>query len=188
VPGELIVVTGPPGAGKSTVARVLTETFSPSALVTGDDFFGFVRAGWIEPWLPEAGRQNEVVLTAAAAAAGHLASGGYTVVYDGVVGPWFLPLFAAATGLAELGYVVLLPTEELCVTRVSTRSGHGFTDTDAAREMHRQFDRADVEARHVLRDPVASPAAVATAIRERLARGTLRHLTPAIRPSTPSDR
>ena len=64
--GELIVVTGPPGAGKSTVARVLADRFPRSALVTGDSFFAFVSGGWVAPWLPEAHEQNDVVLRAAA--------------------------------------------------------------------------------------------------------------------------
>jgi hypothetical protein len=54
--------------------------------------------------------QNDIVIQAAAAAAGRYASGGYMTVYDGVVGPWFLPTFAIATGLVCLDYLVLLPS------------------------------------------------------------------------------
>lgn len=171
----LIVVTGPPGAGKSTVADELVRAFPSSALVIGDDFFRFVRGGWIEPWLPEAHRQNETVVAASAAATGRFVSGGYTVVYDGVVGPWFLPAFAAATGAAELAYAVLLPPEDACLTRVATRAGHGFTDADAARRMHREFATADVDERHVLRDPAGRPADLAAEILDRLDRGLLRY-------------
>lgn len=173
----LIVVTGPPGAGKSTVAQVLGDGFPRSALVRGDDFFGYVTRGWIEPWLPAAHEQNDVVLRAAASAAGRFAAGGYTVVYDGVVGPWFLPAFAAATGLDALSYVVLLPSEGVCVARIGGRSGHGFTDADATRRMHRQFAETDVAARHVLVAPRGSPAEVAAAIRERWAGGSLHYPT-----------
>src|SRR5258708_34860826 len=84
---ELVVVTGPPGAGKSTIAELLVSDFDPSALVAGDQFFGFLRAGSIAPWLPQAHQQNEVVILSAAAASGRLARGGVTVVYDGVLGP-----------------------------------------------------------------------------------------------------
>ena len=51
VVGELLIVTGPPGAGKSTVAPPLAEHRTPSVLIEGDEFFGFLRRGRIEPWL-----------------------------------------------------------------------------------------------------------------------------------------
>ncbi|MGB9280109.1 MAG: AAA family ATPase, partial [Pseudonocardiaceae bacterium] len=142
--GSLLLVTGPPAAGKSTVARILADRFEPSAVVGGDAFFGFLTRGAIPPWLPEANDQNDIVVHAAAAAAGQYASGGYLTVYDGVVYPWFHPAFATATGLAHPDYLVLLPSLERCVERVRTRRGHGFTDEGATRAMHGDFARADV--------------------------------------------
>jgi cytidylate kinase len=147
---ELIVVTGPPGAGKTTASHALAALFERSALVAGDDFFAFIDQGYVAPWTREAHQQNDIVIAAAAAAAGRLAAGGYTVVFDGVIGPWFLHAFAAATGLGAVHYVVLLPPERTCVERVRSRVGHGFADLDATRHMYRQFAAADVATRHVL--------------------------------------
>lgn len=48
--GDLIVVTGPPGAGKTTVSRILSHLFEPSARISGDEFFGFIEQGYLAPW------------------------------------------------------------------------------------------------------------------------------------------
>ncbi|MBK5288082.1 MAG: AAA family ATPase [Acidimicrobiia bacterium] len=149
----LIVLTGPPGAGKSTVAAALVQNFDQSVLVEGDAFFGFLASGAIPPWLPESHRQNEIVTQSSGRATGQFAAGGYTTVYDGMVGPWFLPTFAAATGVDVLHYVILFPTIETCLHRVATRSGHGFSDDAATRKMHGEFARAAIDARHVVVDP-----------------------------------
>src|SRR3954467_3610914 len=86
--GSLIVVTGPPGAGKSSVARVLADAAHRSVLIEGDAFFGFLASGAIEPGLPASSDQNTIVTQAAASAAGAFVRGGYATVYDGIVGPW----------------------------------------------------------------------------------------------------
>jgi len=150
--GELLIVSGPPGAGKSTLARRLVDERSPSVLVEGDEFFRFLRRGRIEPWLVEAHEQNETVTIAAGAVTGSFVRGGYWTVYDGLIGPWFLPRFAGAAGLERVHYLVLLPDVDVCVQRVATRVGHGFTDEAATRHMHSEFERATVDPRHVVRD------------------------------------
>lgn len=147
--GSLLIVTGPPGAGKSTVAALLAARYDLSALVEGDAFFAFLRSGAIEPWLPASQTQNEVVTDAAASATAAFVAGGYDTVYDGVMGPWFLPAFARRMQLREFDYAVVLPSVDACVERVATRAGHGFTDESATRSMHAQFDGHRPADRHV---------------------------------------
>lgn len=170
---ELIVVTGPPGAGKTTVARALVQLFDPSALVVGDDFFSFVQRGYLSPWTAAAHPQNEVIVAAAAAAAGRLAAGGYTVVYDGLIGLGFLETFTEAARMDTVHYLVLLPPEHVCLDRVRHREGHGFTDLDAARHMYRDFADAHIATRHVLATDDATAETIASSIPGRVTAGSL---------------
>jgi hypothetical protein len=144
-------------------------------LVEGDAFFAFLARGAIPPWLPESRDQNETVTRAAASGAGRYADGGYLTVYDGVVGPWLLPTFLAATGLPRLDYVVLQPSVEQCIDRVATRRGHGFADEGATRKMHQEFAQADVDRRHVLVDPPDSADRVADLVLAERAAGRLQY-------------
>jgi hypothetical protein len=60
------------------VARILSGLFDSSALVSGSDFFAMIDRRYLPPWTTEAHRHNEIVVGAAATAAGCWASGGYT--------------------------------------------------------------------------------------------------------------
>jgi hypothetical protein len=115
-----------------------------------------------------------VVIEAAAAAAGRLTEIS-SVIYDGVLGPWFLPAFARATGLAYLQYVILLPPLEVCLDRVQTRVGHGFSDVSVTRDLYEQFASAAVDSRHVISKPDDLPAQVAELISRSLQDGQFRY-------------
>ena len=172
--GSLLIVTGPPGAGKSTVARLLADAVSPSVLVEGDAFFAFLASGAIDPWLPASHEQNTVVTRAAGKATGEFVAGGFSVIYDGVIGPWFLDTFLTTAGLRDVDYAVLLPPVEVCQQRVTERLGHRFTDVAATSWMHQQFTDADLDQRHVLRSH-GNARETADAIQHAMTSGMLRH-------------
>ncbi|HEV7720896.1 MAG TPA: AAA family ATPase [Iamia sp.] len=171
--GDLLVVSGPPGAGKSAIAAAVADRWDPSVLIEGDAFFGFLRRGAIQPWRVEANAQNAVVAAATGAAAGRFAAGPAMVVYDGVVGPWFLPTFLGHAGLVSCSYAVVLPPLEQCLHQVRTRVGHSFTDEAAARHMHDQFARTAIDPRHVFANPAGAFDATVEAVVAAHAAGTL---------------
>jgi hypothetical protein len=141
----------------------------------GDLFFRFVTNGYIDPWLAEAKDQNQVVIESAALAVGRMTSR-FHVVYDGVLGPWYLPTFIEVSGLEALHYAVLLPPLSVCAERVAARAGHGFKDLDATEHMWREFKRGTEGGleRHIL-DDLASPTMIAQQIAKRVCDGTLRY-------------
>ena len=88
----VMALSGPPGAGKSTIAGRLAEAFDRCVVIDGDGFFRSVRSGWIPPWRPEADPQNQTIIRAIGAASRPFAEAGYATIVDGVIGPWFLPV------------------------------------------------------------------------------------------------
>jgi predicted kinase len=175
-PGRLIVLTGPPGAGKSTVARLLADRWPLSVHLHSDDFWHFIRQGWIAPYLPQAHRQNQTVIDALAHAAVGYAAGGYQVTCDGIVGPWFIDVFraAAASRAVPLHYIVLRPDQTTTLHRATNRTGDALTDPEPIRSLHQQFTDLGPFEEHVLDSTRLTPQDTADAVMHGLSEGTFR--------------
>lgn len=171
--GDLVIVTGPPGAGKSATAAVLAGSFDCSALIPADWFFGLWRGGAIDPWLPEAAKQTAIAAEAAARTAGIFARSVDWVVYDGFLPPRHLSQFLSLAAVTVVHYAVLLPPAETCLARVGSRTGHGFSDENATRAMYSDFAEVGVPDRHVITGAGTGPKGVAREVRIRLTAGEL---------------
>ena len=146
--GFVAVLTGPPGAGKSTVGRLLADRLPLGVHLHTDDFWDYIRRGRVAPHRPDAHAQNQVVMNVLVRAAFGYAEGGYQVVVDGVVGPWFVPPFreAAQTTGIPLHYLVLRPDEPSTLRRATARGAGALVDPAPIRDLHRQFSElADLE-------------------------------------------
>src|SRR5215469_15334380 len=139
---QVVILTGPPAAGKTTVAQLLASSASvPTVHLKTDLFYRSIRTGFVLPFLPEAERQNEVVIEAIVGTVATFARGGYDVVVEGIVGPWFLPPFRALAERDQLtmSYVVLRPDLDTTLARAKERLGTELRDVDAITGLHRAF-------------------------------------------------
>jgi broad-specificity NMP kinase len=180
-PARLLLLTGSPGCGKTTVAPLVADRHEPSACLDLDWFFAKVRRGAVEPWKPEAHDQNRTVLSAAAAAVAEFARGGYFTVAEGILYPFMLDLFETACdplGI-DLDYAVLRAPVDVVQRRVQdrrTEPPHAGALADAAvvDDLWAQFESHGVDERHRVDAGRQAPAEVAEEIDRRLEAGDFR--------------
>jgi predicted kinase len=176
--GCLVIVSGPPGAGKTTVSRLLSEhSPAPSAVhLHADDYYARIAKGFVAPWRPEAHQQNSVVIDAVSASAERFARGGYEVVVDGIIGPWLLsPWLALAERGIDLYYFVLRPDEHTTLLRgVSRKAPGALIDPQVIRDVWQQFATLGEHEGHALGTSQQTPAETVALIRRAIAAGQQR--------------
>ena len=172
----VLILTGPPGVGKSTTAGILAARSDRGVHLQADLFFHFIRSGYVEPWKPGSHEQNTVVMRAVADAAATYAAGGYFTVVDGIALPrWFLmPL---RDSLREAGhavaYAVLRAPLALCSARAGSRAVYPVAEAGIVEEIWSQFSDLGRWEANVIDIGTKTPDEVADTVSERLRAGQL---------------
>jgi tRNA uridine 5-carbamoylmethylation protein Kti12 len=126
---EVLILTGPPAAGKSTVAQALAERYDRVAHVRVDALRHFVTpTGYVHPWGPPAAwqRQQRLAIRNACALALNFLEERFAVIVDDIVTTREevdLYLGALEPAGVRVHLVRLLPRLDVCKERNRVRAG-----------------------------------------------------------------
>lgn len=173
----VLILSGAPGAGKTTAAAILAERSERAVHLESDRFYGFIRAGYVEPWKPASNKQNRAVSEIVAEAAAGYTAAGYFTIIDGIVIPgWHLEPMRDALRKAghEVAYAVLRAPLPVCIARVSEREGGSLFDAEAMDQLWKAFSGLGELEANVIEVEGMVAEEVAAVLQDRLARGLLR--------------
>ena len=150
----MVVITGSPGTGKTTISSIIAKESSmeKSVHMHTDDFYHYLSKGAIPPYLPESNDQNLIVIEAFLDAAKRYVRGGYDVIVDGIIGPWFLSPWEEITKEGyEVHYIILRASKEETIKRAVERSKlDRETNTKVVETMWVQFHNLGYYERNVI--------------------------------------
>lgn len=147
--GHILLLSGHPGSGKSTIAQALAYVPGvPKVHFHSDDLWGYIKHGRIDPWLPQSHHQNRMIMQIAADVARRYAAASYFVILDGVVRPDWLSTFTSLK--CPLHYIVLRTTVTEAIERCHARGGDSLGDPLVVADLHAQFGDLGAFEHHAL--------------------------------------
>jgi predicted kinase len=142
----LLILTGPPAAGKNAVGRSLARHIQRCALIDVDQVRQMVVQGHVPPWAGAAGREQKLLGVAnACLLAESFMDGGYEVVLLDVVDDETAALYRHRLAVGKLVIVMLLPDAAEIERRNSRRPVLSPTEVAMLDAQQRDFDGYDLK-------------------------------------------
>ena len=121
---KVVIVTGPPGSGKTTITNSLAEKVKKGAVINVDDIRHIIKAGYVQPWLNvrEAKEQKKLaILNACNLAINFLKSGIDIFIDDVVVSEDSVKLYKKLFAGNKIHFFLLLPSKDVLIKRDISR-------------------------------------------------------------------
>jgi predicted kinase len=167
----VMMLSGPVGAGKTTVARKLIECISgPVVYIEGDVFWSFIS----RTEKSQTRYKNfKTIMVSMLASSLPFARDGYSVILDFSIPPWFLDTARRIAKVREvpLDYVVICPDENICASRAASRAEGAIADYGPYHDLYVDFKDAG---QYMIGDEFSPPEVIAGEIKKWLDSGKFR--------------